>query len=590
MTTYESRARGTGLGRRSLLKAAGGLTLGALGSGAAGCTANGSGPSGGSSDVNQGTKVELPAPVSEVLYPDPYVGPKAYGRKPFADGTKTFTVVVPQDPTWVGDWNKNQFSSWLEKRTGVKVKYEAVNLTSPDGSQNLSKINAMLSSGDLPDAFMSVGLSGAQISLYGQQGLFVDLTGLIDTYAPVERQMLTEVDDLKQTMTALDGKIYQFAGINQCYHCRTGLNKTFINQSYLDKVGASMPESTEDFRSVLKEFAERNPSGKEGFLPFVGGNTGFGAVDVWFVNPFTYNPGQPWIRLNGGKVEFVPNTDGWRQGMAYMRQLYDDRSLTKQSLTITGPETVKLGDQGLIGSARNLFWGSFLSIQYSKDALWHQYAPVMPLKGPSGGRIATNDYYTSPSNVMVITKACKNPELLAQWADYQMDAEAILRAFPKGGQKGKQWDWATKGNKGIDGRQAVWKAFNNTQQATVGIGWNQSSLMYRSLDERNGQWVDPKAPNFEADLYQLSKRYTEFSQPKDQQLPPLIFDETATATISDLETTIQNHVTQSMAKFATAELDVNDDTVWNNYVNTLQKMNLNQYLELYQQAYDKRPK
>lgn len=584
------------LSRRALLGAAtAGLGAAALGgvtacSSGSGNTSAGSGPK-----IDPSKKVNLPAPSKDVLYPDPYVGPKAYDRKPFADGSKTFKVVVPQDATTTGDWNKNTFSSWLEKRTGVKIEYEAVNLTGPDGSQDLSKINAMLSSGDLPDAFLSVGLTPSQVSLYGEQGLFQDLTALIDTYAPMAREMMSSFDTIKPQILAKDGKIYQYVGVNDCYHCRSALSKAFINQDYLDKIGAQMPETIDDFRNVLKEFKARNPSGKKGFLPFLGGNPTWDGMDVWFVNPFTYNPGSPWFRLNGDKVEFVAALDEWRQGMAYMRSLYDDGTLTKQSFSIEVDDMVKLGDQGLIGCCRAFNYAVWLSVDPTdKNSLYWQYEPVMPLKGPSGKGITSTNYYIYLADALVVTNKCKNPELLVQWADYQMDLEAIMRGYASGGDKGKQWDWATKGQKGIDGRQAVWETVSGNAnpdngKTIVGRGWNQYSLMYRSLDFRNGQYNDPKTGDTEGRLYQVSKRYEQYDQPKDEQLPPLLFDDSDTATIGNLATTIGNQVTQSMAKFATAQLDINNDAVWKNYLNTLNKMGLKQYTEIYQKAYDNRP-
>ena len=113
--------------------------------------------------------------------------------------------------------------------------------------------------------------------------------------------------------------------------------------------------------------------------------------------------------------------------------------------------------------------------------------------------------------------------------------------------------------------------------------------MYRTLDFRRSQYADPKAPTFEDRLDQVSEQYEEFRQPEGQELPPLLFDETTTATISDLATTISNHVVQSMAEFATAGSDVNDDAVWNDYVKKFDQMGMAQYLELYQKAYDERP-
>ena len=48
-----------------------------------------------------------------------------------------------------------------------------------------------------------------------------------------------------------------------------------------------------------------------------------------------------------------------------------------------------------------------------------------------------------------------NPELLVQWADYQMELSAIMGGY--GGTQGSNWDWAKEGDKGINDKQAVFR-------------------------------------------------------------------------------------------------------------------------------------
>lgn len=88
----------------------------------------------------------------------------------------------------------------------------------------------------------------------------------------------------------------------------------------------------------------------------------------------------------------------------------------------------------------------------------------------------------------------------------------------------------------------------------------------------------------------MSKQYEEFWQPQEQQLPPLIFEDSVAAQVADTATTIKNHVLTSYAQFATAGEDIHDDKVWDDYVATFDKMGLQQYLEQHQQAYEARPK
>lgn len=108
---------------------------------------------------------------------------------------------------------------------------------------------------------------------------------------------------------------------------------------------------------------------------------------------------------------------------------------------------------------------------------------------------------------------------------------------------------------------------------------------------RLGEEADPKNPSFATilDRDTLGPYYEPFQQPKEWQLPRLVFDEDVAASNADTAVAISAHVKQSMAEFAIAKLDINDDTVWKSYVDKIDKMGLAQYLSNYQQSYDSRP-
>ena len=78
--------------------------------------------------------------------------------------------------------------------------------------------------------------------------------------------------------------------------------------------------------------------------------------------------------------------------------------------------------------------------------------------------------------------------------------------------------------------------------------------------------------------------------PQEAHWPPLIFDESAAAQRSDTAVAISNHLRASLAKFATAELEIDDDRAWDDYVGTFDRLGLAQYLELHQRAFDSRPR
>lgn len=586
----------THLSRRNLVRASVlGLSAATLPAGMSGC-ANSDKPGGAVSPTGVAgvKKVELGQPKPGIPYPDKYLGPRAYDRPRFADGSTTFRVVVPQDAVGVGDWRDNKASAEMERRTGVRIEYEAVLVRNSDGRSDMTKINAMLASGNLPDAFFGISFSQAQLSAFGKQGLFVHLDDYIETYAPMTRQAMADYPDLRGLRVGADNKLYTMLAVNDCFHCRSSNFRAWISQPYLDKVGAAMPETTEELREVLLEFKNRNPSGKEGFMAFA--TSARMPIDSYFMNAFTYNPSSPmggggrgqWLRLNGDKIEMVANTDEWREGLKYLHQLGRDGIITRPSFTMPDRELQQLGNKGLIGFTRSYWWGSFHNpMKVSPNEPWRDYVPVPPVKGPAGVRYSGWDYYGYASGTpLVITKACKDPAALVQWGDYQMDLEATMWA--NFGPTPANWDWAAKGDIGVNGKQAV--VNSKVFPAPAGDSWSQFAVMNRSDDFRLAQKVDPKNPSLEEGLYAVAKTYQPYAQPQAMQVPPLIVPDRDAARVADTETAVYGHVTTHLAKFTLGDLDPNSDDDWRAYVEGFTQMGVPDYLGVYQRAYETRPR
>lgn len=71
---------------------------------------------------------------------------------------------------------------------------------------------------------------------------------------------------------------------------------------------------------------------------------------------------------------------------------------------------------------------------------------------------------------------------------------------------------------------------------------------------------------------------------KSMQLPPPAFPKEQA--VGQMETTITSYVDQMIAKFVLGRSDVNSDGDWNGYLNSFKQQGLDQYLKLYQDAYD----
>ncbi|MGW0231061.1 extracellular solute-binding protein [Actinopolymorpha singaporensis] len=563
-----------------------GLSAAAAGPVLAACS---SGGDGGSKDA--AVKDPLAAkggpkttPNPDVIYPEGYVGPRASKKAMLVKEKVTLRVVVPQNVS-VGDWAKNDYTKWYEKTTNVAIKWQVV----AGGDDAMTKVNAMIASGDIPDVFMNINFTNAQQLLYGSQGLFVPLNKLIDEYTVETKRIFKDYPDAKSLLTSTDGNIYSMPYVNDCFHCNCGNQRMWIYKPWLDKLGLDMPQTLDEFEAVLKAFKDRDPNGngKRDEVPLMSSKDD--ALDTYFMSPFMYNPGEPWLVLNDGKVDVTFNKPEWREGLRYMNKLYKQGLLARQSFTQDGDQLRRVGDhkgEPILGATRTWYWGSFATLNDDDPkARWRDYVAVPIPKGPDGQRHATWNYYGAVTGgAFVVTKACKNPAVAVQWADGQYELESIMRAYS--GDLDKGWRWAKKGEVGINGKQAVWTTLG-TWPPPDGQWWGQLGLGYRSNDYRLGEVADPKNPTFEKPLYEESKQaYYADKIDKSVQLPPLYLDEEQAAQTGELSLTLSNYVKQSLSKFVLGQWNVDDDAAWKNYLSTLERMGTPQYVDINQKAYE----
>lgn len=577
----------------------------AVGVGATTLAACSSGGSKGGKLSNAGKPVKggpKTTPNKDVIYPDGYVGPIASFKGPVTTERATLTVVVQQD-VQVGPWATNAFTKWYEKRTNVHVKFQEVAESSAGSSTNetMTKVNAMISSGDLPDVFMLPGgnFTSSLLQLYGSnQKLFIPLNDIIDKYCPETQRVFKEYPDAKTVATLPDGKIYSLPNVNDCFHCKAGDDRAWIYKPWLDKLGLKMPETLDEFEEVLKAFKSKDPNGNGqhdeiAFTYAPSTSSTPTTFDQFIMGSFLYNPGHPWLVLNDqGKVDVVFNKDGWREGLKYLNKLYKQGLIPKQTFTWTNEQVLRLGNAKtpVLGAVRGYYWASFMDIvETDKNPRYLDYVTIPTLKGPNGFRTAAWNYYSPYGTAnFIVTKDSKIPEIATMWGDGLFELEAVMRAYQ--GIKDKDWRWAKKGETGINGEQAI---YNNIVlwPPKPNHAWIQNSIMYRSDGFRLGEAVDPAHPTFEKALYENSKSsYFPYKQNQNLQLPPVTMSSDAAGDFADLQVTIQNYVIQAMTKFIIGSQNPNDEKAWNTYLNTLKSMNLAKYISINQQAYDNRPK
>lgn len=579
------------VGRRSFLTGAAGVGLAGV---LAACSSGGAG--GGSKGSGSGEAVKDPLAVpggpkttrrTDVIYPPGYVGPMAAKKGPCTRNGKTVTlrVVVPQN-TSVGNWTKNKFTDYFEQQTHVHIDWQVV----PSGDDTMTKVNAMIATGDLPDAFMAVPFTPSQLYVYGQQGLFTPQQDLLKQYAPETMRVFRDYPETEKLLTTPDGNIYSSPYVNDCYHCKYSA-PIWIYTPYLEKLGLSMPQTTDDMVKVLKAFKTQQPAGPGVDVTPMSGSQDDGRMSDYFMGSFLYNPADPWLFLDNGKVDIAIDKPEWREGWRYIRSLVSQGLIDTHAFTQSNDQLRRQTAGGKkappVAVIRAYYWGSWQDLNDNDpNAQFRDFHEVPTPKGPNGVQVTPWSYYNWLGTAhFVITSKCKNPGVAVSWADSQKELTNMLQTY-NGVGEGKYWRYAKKGEIGFTGDQGLWLTIG-TWPPPNGSWWGQQGVDYRSMDFRNGEVVDRRSPTFELQFYKDTKDAGHpLAEPKDQQLPPLYLSDEQASVAADVSVPISNQVAKMESQFCLGQADIDDDKQWNTYLDSLKKIGVEHYLQSYQDAYD----
>ena len=100
-------------------------------------------------------------------------------------------------------YDSNEVLNRLQQETGIHIDWTCM-------SDSLrEQVNISIAGGELPDAFLAVGFNNYDISRYGDDGTFMDLTPyLTEEYMPNLSRILEENPDIRSAITMDDGYIY----------------------------------------------------------------------------------------------------------------------------------------------------------------------------------------------------------------------------------------------------------------------------------------------------------------------------------------------------------------------------------------------
>ncbi|WP_257348909.1 extracellular solute-binding protein [Pseudalkalibacillus decolorationis] len=502
------------------------------------------------------------------------------GEFPIVEEEVTLDVLIPSNSE-VEDFETNAFTKWYEEKTGVNINWEVI---PEEGAKE--KLNLILISGDYPDVIMHMGLTPAQLRVYGEKGIFLSLNDMIDEYGIESKKMLQNMPMVKNGITTPEGEIYALPQVNECFHCSVS-QKMWIYKPWLDKLGLDIPTTTEEFYNVMKAFKTEDPNGngKADEIPLSGmKNAWHEKVSGFLMDPFIYSD----MYVKGDTIAVPWNKPEWKEGLEYLNKMYSDGLIYSGSFTQGTEQFKKLGEnpgEAILGAAPAATRGFFSDVDItSDDARGPDFVVVPPLEGPNGQRIALHEptAITVPAE-FVITNNAEHPDVAFRWADAMYQEEITRRSVI--GRPGKGWKEAEEGQIGLNGEPATWTLIP-AEEKEDNAAWIQTGPSLRTKEFRSGKAV-PEGSQ-EAVLWNASKKYEPYISETINPVPPLFFTEEQSVEMATIEKTITDYVDEMTAKFIIGDASLEED--WEEYIATLKSMGIERYVEIYQSAYNEKYK
>lgn len=335
-------------------------------------------------------------------------------------------------------YQNNEVLNQLQESAGIKITWNTM-------SDSLAEqVNIRIAGGELPDAFMGVGFSNYDLTNYGSDGTFIDLTPYITPEVmPNLSAILEEHAGIRSAITMSDGCIYGLPAAEQMGTAGIGKEEDYsiytipqfsmINKAWLDDLGLPVPTTLDELHTALKAFKDNDMSHK-----FYGNDAGTTlpmstGFDQWCWGQNIFYAGfgfTNWpndicsdlVLQKDGTVKFMCADDQYRAAMNYFHDWYAEGLMDIEMFSQSDTQLMSKCQQGWVGVSTWWYIEELMG-NYAKD---YVFLPI--LSGPDGTKnVTVRTGGGTNSGQLSITSACKSPINLLKFFDQWYTGETVMQ-------------------------------------------------------------------------------------------------------------------------------------------------------------------
>lgn len=456
-----------------------------------------------------------------------------------------------------------------QAQTGVTIDFQH-----PVTGQDKEQFNLIIADGtDYPDLWdykwddPNVVPGGAAKAI--EDGIILDLTDLINQYAPNLKAYLEAHPEVDRAVKTDDGKYFAFPSIRESDAMCTSFGP-MMRADWLEACGLEAPETVEEWHDALTAF--KNELGVP--APFTWNNNAYGIN-----NPIGYAYGTPMhFIIDDGKVVFGPAKPEFKDYVKTMQQWYDEGLIDQDIFALGDDQTKAKMTTGRSGAA--VAWcgsglQSYISIGQETDPNFDMVGLKWPVlnKGdkPEYGYI-DNRYYWGG---IAIGATCEDPELAVKLLDYGYGEEGQL--LFNYGREGESYtmvdgvptytDEILHNPDGLPIAQAMAKYIMACYQGPTiqALGYQDQYYQMQQAKDAVANWSDANS--------------------REHKVPAITPSQEESSEFASIMNDINTYVAEMYSKFVLGQADI--DAEYDNFVKTLNDFGLERALEIQQSAYER---
>lgn len=472
------------------------------------------------------------------------------------------------------DYNGSLVFQEMEKLTNVHIEF-----IHPAIGQESEQFNLMIASQEYPDMIMG-GISyykgGGDLAV--EEGVFLQLNDLIDEYAPNYSAILASNPEAKRQASSDDGIMSAVLPMmrqeNLCWY------GPIIRKDWLEETGLDIPETLEEWEVLLTEMKKNHPDSTPLVFHPAGASTGNSfkerGYDFWGIFMSAYGIGTSSgtfgaMYNDDGVVKYAPIESGFKNYLEMMNRWYENglidadypaRDLDGINALITSGMAGAM--VGSVDVALNLF---------DSQGIEYVTAPYPVLNEGDPVRLRAYDAVASPlGNSVSITTQCENPEIAVAWLDYAFSEEgSLLYNF------GIEGDTYTM----VDGMPTFTeKVLNDPDVPGETALYLYKMQVFPQL--RWGAWANPSTVKNTKVLAEKTA-WTEQGN-AELTMPPVSLTAEEGNDLAKILNTTDVYQNEMVTKFI---MGVESLDKYDEYVEQLKKMNIDDAIAIYQDALDR---